>query len=642
MSVPSNPLSSYRTYAYHQMLLVCDSTSAADALSDKTDLLSFQHGSFAGRFAPKGIADGNYITLIDGISDSNFFITSSKWATVISPGEVSGDRQSSSSTTVALDGEMEIFEPKGAKFIKVLSDACDALNSDPGGLIFILKTIFVGHRDDGTTDMITTVRPLRFIMYDIVALFDSTGSKYVLSFVGLANGVSKLPQVSKIAEGMHFSVKKAYKLEDAIKALETKINTDYELFKAFVQKDFKEKGIDIDVNTDFRPVEYKFVLDDTYKTYSVGDNEKIRSANKTGGDPVLSFSKGDGIEEILDRILKSSNDVMAEVTGEKKKFIYKVVSEMKSTKDKITMLYSIQRYEAVTNPIAEFTSNNQMSPPAGQVLELFYIFTGRNVDIKEFNMKMEMGMAFFQTLTTSNTVPSQAEDRWGMSSDIAAGSGGAITKFSGTGKRRTGTPLYLGSSPAVSTVRNTQNPIVSASFQSMLDRFASYENIEATVTIHGNPQLMDEMLIEVDDGTSEAPIADATVNPQWQSVPTLMKVHVKMPANPNDPATEYEDFWYTGYYSIFSVNNAFSDGTFTQEIEVFSIPISDETATLTDSSLAERAKGEYKQDRVVAAPQDQAKTKAGVTTEEVPAVNIISQVNNQKDVTSSGKRGRNR
>jgi len=133
--------------------------------------------------------------------------------------------------------------------------------------------------------------------------------------------------------------------------------------------------------------------------------------------------------------------------------------------------------------------------------------------------------------------------------------------------------------------RNTKNPVDSASFQALLNRHAALENIEAVMTIYGNPQLLGEMLMvpsDLPNGQTESPKFGETINPRWLSTPTLVKVNIKMPVDANDVNTEYEDFWYTGYYTIFAVKQVFEDGEFTQELDMMSLPVGDEIEKKTD------------------------------------------------------------
>jgi hypothetical protein len=105
------------------------------------------------------------------------------------------------------------------------------------------------------------------------------------------------------------------------------------------------------------------------------------------------------------------------------------------------------------------------------------------------------------------------------------------------------------------------------------------------MTIYGNPQLLSEMLLVPSDlpkGQTESAKEGETINPQWLSTPTLVKVNIKMPVDANDVNTEYEDFWYTGYYTIFAVKQIFADGEFTQELDMMSLPVGDEIEKKTD------------------------------------------------------------
>jgi hypothetical protein len=114
--------------------------------------------------------------------------------------------------------------------------------------------------------------------------------------------------------------------------------------------------------------------------------------------------------------------------------------------------------------------------------------------------------------------------------------------------------------------------------------------------IYGNPQLLDELSIlpsELINGETEEPEEGATVNPRWISAPTLIKVNVKMPEDPNNLVnTTYEDFWYTGYYNLMEVENNFSEGEFTQKLGMFSIPMEDPLEKKSDDPERDREKWE--------------------------------------------------
>ena len=593
MSNPSNYLGKFDSYAYHHILMVCDSTQTAEALATTDEITTFQHPRTGGRYSARTVKDGKYVTLIDGMSDARYFIKSARWNTIIAAESHIGKGNVPQSTTMATDGELEIVEPMGASFLNRMTEICDELETDPVGLIFLLKTIFVGRNSNGGyTEMITSVRPIMFVAYDITALFDNSGARYKMLFVGLTNGAGKLPQPNKIFEGLSFKLQPT--LADTFQALEDTINAkyiDYKLkaatefaktLEGVAQADRQTKATQFLIDN-YRDVKYKIIATDyASKDYKAGDNENVRLADKVDG-ATINFGPNMGIEEILNKIMTSSTAVMADSKG-KEKYIYKIISTLKFTPDEYVIEYHVNRYQAAVGPYEQQRVDGQIVPLPGQFIEFNYIFTGKNVDIKNFDIKMEMGMAFFQLAATSDNVPTQTEAVAGSDSKMVHTTGDNNVASTGM-KLRGRTPLFLGTTLKQTPMRNKKRPVDSASFQSLLERHAALENVAANMTIYGNPQLLDEMSIlptEVAAKQTENLGPDSTVNPRWLSVPTLIKVNIKMPVDANDVNTEYEDFWYTGYYNLLEVENIFEEGEFTQELGMFSIPKSTEADAVTD------------------------------------------------------------
>jgi hypothetical protein len=216
-------------------------------------------------------------------------------------------------------------------------------------------------------------------------------------------------------------------------------------------------------------------------------------------------------------------------------------------------------------------------------------------------MKMQMGLAFFQTLGSSNNIidqtsglvnPQQESATSGVGGRVRAGSTAATTK-------RDRTPLFLGMTLTDPLFRHVRKPLDTISFQSLLSRWAGYENVMATLKIHGNPELLDEMTplpSDMDnseitqpigpDDPSVGPDASGTVNPAWPTRPGLVKINVKMPAR-TDFGLENQTFWYDGFYHMYAVNNVFDEGLFTQELELFSVIIDDISTGSTDDDPLE-------------------------------------------------------
>jgi hypothetical protein len=636
MSKPPNILSQFATYSYHQFLAVCDSTQTAEALAKPTRNANavnlFHHPFGAEKYTARAAGSGNYVVLIDGTTDAHFQILSSHWTTVINPTEKTPDGVTTGLGTV-VDGTIDIYEPNGALFLKRMEEAATTLKTGPTGLSFVLKTIFVGHTTDveGGQDIIGNIKPLIFQLWDIKATFDSTGSKYQFGLVGAVGGGARLPQTNQIAAGLTMKIDRGLTVDETLKKLETEIANRYEKEKKVLQKKFDDEGVPIDVEKDFRKVNYKIILDEKYKKghYIAGVNEVIRAANSQE-DPTMQFTNGEGVERMIERVMTSSTAVEkeskptnpGEVLEERK--IFKVYAVVNSTPDEYTLEYHVKQKTMTTTPFDKIDARSGVKGD----LEFDYIFTGQNTDILDFNMKFEMGLAFFQSLVTSNNVPDNKTARTGYSSDIGSGKTDFAKLQDKTGERKN--PLFLGSTQDIAQYRNVKESVTASSYKSLMQRQAALENVGAILKIRGNPVLLDEMMAtrdEIDQGVSKSG-AGKDINPEWINKPTKIKINVKTPVNPDRLADGFESFWYDGLYIINEVTNHFKGGSFTQELVLFSVPIS--TGANNMNEKTQQTVGDQKNQ--VVEKLENVGGGSGASGEKVTVVNYISQANAKKAI----------
>jgi hypothetical protein len=636
MSKPPNILSQFATYSYHQFLAVCDSTQTAEALAKPTRNANavnlFHHPFGAEKYTARAAGSGNYVVLIDGTTDAHFQILSSHWTTVINPTEKTPDGVTTGLGTV-VDGTIDIYEPNGALFLKRMEEAATTLKTGPTGLSFVLKTIFVGHTTDveGGQDIIGNIKPLIFQLWDIKATFDSTGSKYQFGSVGAVGGGARLPQTNQIAAGLTMKIDRGLTVDETLKKLETEIANRYEKEKKVLQKKFDDEGVPIDVEKDFRKVNYKIILDEKYKKghYIAGVNEVIRAANSQE-DPTMQFTNGEGVERMIERVMTSSTAVEkeskptnpGEVLEERK--IFKVYAVVNSTPDEYTLEYHVKQKTMTTTPFDKIDARSGVKGD----LEFDYIFTGQNTDILDFNMKFEMGLAFFQSLVTSNNVPDNKTARTGYSSDIGSGKTDFAKLQDKTGERKN--PLFLGSTQDIAQYRNVKESVTASSYKSLMQRQAALENVGAILKIRGNPVLLDEMMAtrdEIDQGVSKSG-AGKDINPEWINKPTKIKINVKTPVNPDRLADGFESFWYDGLYIINEVTNHFKGGSFTQELVLFSVPIS--TGANNMNEKTQQTVGDQKNQ--VVEKLENVGGGSGASGEKVTVVNYISQANAKKAI----------
>lgn len=644
MSTPENPLSQYSSYAYHHILLACDTTAIAEALQDSNDLIDFLRISDSdnenttndpyNKYKPREFKDkGKYSIIINGMVDAEFIINSVNWTSLVASD--AGSSGVDKFSTMMLDGSITIDEPRGIKFMNVMAHVADFLDTDPSGIIFVLKTIFIGHSALSAAsatritsssieniDPIVNVRPLIFGIVDISGSFEITGGKYNIEILGINNGASKQPHIMHATDriSLNLNASKGYEgtnprtLGGALKRLENEINTIYDSYYNKVIQNFSEKNID------FKGRKVKYIIDgeEPYvtQTGTTGNGRPITTPNpeyviddfkdqntdtgEKNDSGIINMSSHKTVESAINALLFRCSKVKNDKdTGDKRdhgenvKWTTKIVSTIESTPDEYRIIFKVRRMvESRTDIIQKIlaSSGTDSDDIKRNILELDYIFTGKNIDIIDFDIKMEMGLALFQTLITTDSLPSAASAQkggtpeQGSSAADSDGSKKIVAKENNEEqstsvplKIRQNTPIFLSTKLDDKTTKNTNNPRLSGDFQGILNRHAALENIEAQVTIHGNPRLLNSMnkppseIINHVNTSQTRANTDGDVFPFWETSPGIVKINIRMPSDSEDKDFS-EPFWYQGFYYCFSVENIFSEGSFTQKLTLLSLP----------------------------------------------------------------------
>ena len=573
-----NELHKFRTYSYHHILIAANTTiAAAEVIQNTTDIKGFLHPSMEkeAKYAaiPSKSGNGSYIVMINGMTDAEYLINGIEWEAIFDP-----DAKSSNPHASFVEGTMEIVEPKGVRFMKLLKIACDNLKTDPNGLTFILKTIFVGYVDgvDGKgTDIVQQVidvKPFQFFIYDITGEFGNTGATYTISFVGQVNGTSRLPAfctvqqsnvsggtvkdaLSSLQENLNLAAKKAH--QDLIKQLDESNNTNH----VTNGTNASPKG---------RPVEYVIVAHDEFGNLPL-DNTHARN-QAIAAKSNLATPQGIDIETAISDILYCSTGIMeimnTDAAGNKGyRTIFKIESALTSTTEKVVITYAVKkcRVPVVTKdnrgkrgePISADTSNRE-------IIEFDYIFTGKNIEVLEYDMKMAMGLVFFQSLTSTNNLPAAHNQGSGNVSAMSNGQGTVINDKSTVMRDLTVVPIPANIQDP--TARNKVEPAKTADYRTFMARQAMLESVESKVRIAGIPWLLEAFNL-----TTESAV-EANMAAQKESLP-LIKVNVRMPTEDFGGKDEKytEEFWYEGYFYVISCRNIFKDGRFEQELDLISM-----------------------------------------------------------------------
>lgn len=598
MSNPANPLSKFRSYSYYHVLAMCDSVETAQQLSKQTDESYWEHPSSfmdnnLGRYSPRPLGCGSYSILVNGATDAQYVITDVKYTTITATSIATGDRNNS----IAIEGSVSISEPKGVMFLDRVVNCCTAMSVEAASVTWVLKTFFVGYTHDDNIEQISDVAPMLCTVFDITGSFDETGGSYQLEFVGTTHGFARSPQFSKVNSAVH--VKPTTKLVEGLNGLINAINdqmaSHFECVKSEVETYSPETAALL------VPVKYEIVIDPAYDSYTLSD-QLVQAKPGNGGNcddpPTISVPPNTSIEVGIKNIMMLSNEVKqdAEQGDGKVKWQPLVMATYYdgtecSGKKEPTIIYSVRRVKIPSSinfgDLMSGFSDEQDPEVKQNLLTYDYIYTGKNIDIIEFDMKLSMAIAYVMMSTSTNsynTPGSMATNKTTVSfQDIEQGVPSRL------GQRPRSIPVGFGALVKNPIVRQSNDIHQTSQTNNIVTKYASFEVLDTSMTIMGNPMLLHSIHSNatpdfIKSGKSENPNG---VFSDWGIVPSLVKVKVKMPRNNDDLAlftggfvedgnnasTDYAvDFWFDGFYYVISVEHNFSDGLFTQKLEMLGLP----------------------------------------------------------------------
>jgi len=640
-AVDINRLSEMRSYSYFFSLVLCRTTEIAETLAQQTNVTAWQHPTGPKeaqlwnvegleQYAPRALDGGNtsndYCVLIFGATDAAFAITDVTWMSVTAGEAVPGD----AGTSIAVEGNIKVSEPRGILFVDQVIRCCQALGVDASMVTWMLKPFFVGYAVDPNTrqdiaQTIADVRPLMFIPYDLTGVYTEQGGTYDLSFVGLANGATRLPQYSRAADG--FALQVGPSLRDAMQQLQIYINDRYTEYKnCFEQKLHLLDGTNF-VNTvsDYLPVEYIILLDPVYcnERYLVTDRpQQYRdTVDCEKGKAYVKQTIGGSIESAIRGVMQLSPQILEEMAGVKDgkgsviKYEYKVQTALRALENKVQIVYTIKQFVSpkaglVAELVGGKSENERVfnDKVISDNLTIFdYIYTGLNTDILEFDLKLNLGMAYMQTATSANSFKQQLE--------AAPSSSTHINPNAEKNRQNPGQPLkiplYFGAQ-AQRRGLNTMYPGENIGANYTMAKHASLEVAEATVKIRGNTAFL-HTASEMSNPDSVFRFLDAVVRDKSGNVdvcsaqpsapaesqgeirgmsmgdfPMLAKLNIKMPADQDDlqafrDRSNYAaNFWFQGYYYIYAINHEFTQGEFNQTLNMIALPDPGTFAFLND------------------------------------------------------------
>jgi len=409
MSVPVNPLDRFRSYAYHHILVAAGSTEAIRAFTtgEGEVLKNLKLGQTAGG------QGSEYYLVFDTRKNSFFSITD------VSYTSSAFANTSRMSNTIYSTVDMQIVDSTGmtlVNYLKWLQD--NGLKTSLYKMVFMLKTIFVGHTYDGKTETVYQ-DAIPMVLKNMVLNPSHQGSQISASFCPITNGAVYFMEDYSRTFDIPSVFSSTGKLSDALKNLQLVLNYNSRQW-------FQKLQLEITKNDETKKeqpslgygklVQYMITIPDDWESFSVlGIFDRMTETvfKKIGiKNPVtpsgvkIGFTVNPKTEilDLIEQILKQSTDVQKLASNEnvKKGFIrtYKIIPTVTSDETTVVIHFDIVNF---TIPKIEDDSNKTegkdqvgktsafvkpKSDSDSNVFTFDYLFTGKNADILNFDLKM--------------------------------------------------------------------------------------------------------------------------------------------------------------------------------------------------------------------------------------------------------------
>jgi len=672
-SVLKNPLDEFHTYSVHYVLLACrttiDASKFADDQNANSTLDAVNNTHALGDPVVFGDSQNDVFLVIDTRRFSQFTIDELKYDV-----HVNALTKGGSTSNLATDLTMTVIDSVGISFAHFMQYLMDQkLKTNFDGLVFMLRTIFVGQNEDGSTKTIQTETiPMHLLSMDI----DLNYAKgiYKLEFMPNLNfDVRKNRRFLSVGMSTTYSTGKGNELGGLIQNFELRLNENSKKFYDDVQRAVAgarvgggrgTQGLAAEQKAELqkpygRLVKYQITIPEQWKKFTVqgpadGKKTETKFTNKAGVDTVkivdsnFSTYPGAAITDILDSMFSQVPDVARmgnfktqESAGADSDVItfYKFFTGLTSSKTELCVHVNVVEFK-VPNIIARSKNSSAVSGDAGayrtesvqgsqrverrvpkDLLEYDYIFTGKNKDVLNFDMKIQdfnvllasnlkIGPEYTNTAADSGTVPDQAtkqssRDALGtreydpilMPADTQA----ALKAFSNlagvAGKKdqdataahqqyKKNLSMFWAGSPVQTSITIKGNPLIMHKFNlGMTLLHPAGEGSAGGVGTAGTKEAyrkdLEDRILGLNKGLTKSPDGSLTANDSILSEasyavsPVFVKLNVSGPAvdfrtNEENSPPYSVSILSDQYYTVFRLTNVIRGHAFTQDLELYS------------------------------------------------------------------------
>lgn len=702
----ANPLDNFVSYSTHFVVLAARASENARVFADvdnnNATLDAINRVQYLGDKVPYDNAKGDVFLVMDTRRFSQFTVESMKYESLIN-GFSKGHSHANLVNTI----EMTVLDSVGISFINYMQWLLDSkMQTNFDGMIFLIRVIFVGHTDHNTTETVQTVT-IPCHLFKMEVNLDYSKGIYNLEFMPNFNfsPVQHSRWLNIGTASSFFSGSNNKTLGGMINAFERRLNEQSskyynEISPKIIQSGRAPRGTSGKFG---RLVKYQITIPQEWENLTftgasvnaaeersfVSELKKAEAAKTpaqkkettaTDGKAVatkdahMSVNAGMSITEVLDLMFKQVKEIAdfanSEKISEQDKYIrfHKHVISITSDEDTVVVHVDVVPFDVPNVKPPSKTDTQTVSQnesrfyevipgPNGtrkrvpkNYFEMNYIYTGKNLDILNFDMKIQN----LQFLLASNVRVSEGE----LIAQTLQGQGANENKDGAKTEKqpevlsmRAYDPLLLpmlteAQGKAFSnftSFRNTETEREAAASQQQylrnLSAFYALSPVQVAMTIKGNPDIMakfnlpepvphlatstttgngtsetndkakaeyrrqfEEKILKKTDGSiskGKTPGTFTVKNPlgsdSFVSTPVFVKVIIKGP-NVDFTTNQLvagEDFakevFYDNYYVVFKVVNIIERGVFTQQLELWSHNVFGMNTTTAEQTTSKQA-----------------------------------------------------
>lgn len=443
---PFNPLDRFQSYSVQYVMLACRTTVTAKLFSDQKNaaksMAAIDSATALGEVVKFDGGTSDIYLVLDTRRFSQFTVDSLKYDVYVN-GLLTGP--SAMPENLAADLSMTVTDSVGISFANFMQWLIDEkMKTNYDGIVFMLRTIFVGHNADGTSEtVLSEMIPMHLNRMDIDLNFAK--GTYTLEFMPNMNfDVIRYSRFLTIGTATTYWAK-TNKLGEMVQQFEDRLN---ELSKDYfnkVKKAFDNAAGSIRSRQPGRMVQYQITIPTEWNNFifngpnegtvsetlfaPVPDakkpvNEATTASSTSVADSFASSHPSETITKVLTSIFKQCKEIAEHgnfgIDGTKKDSLkfFKYIVGITSSEDQFKVHVDVVEFEVPNiqiaagesekNRVTEFekkffidtkdSGGRPMKIPK-DTLEWDYIFTGKNDSILAFDLKIQE----FQMLLAQST-----------------------------------------------------------------------------------------------------------------------------------------------------------------------------------------------------------------------------------------------